>query len=151
MASAPRSVYDPDMTNLRRMAGGTAATTALVLLTAPVAAQAATTAHSPTGHLDSAKGVGHKHGLQIKGWADDPDATTTPLKILVSLDKGNARRFNSGKPRPDIQKAFPKYGPNQGFSITIYTTPGVHNVCVTAVNIGPGANTLLGCTSVTVK
>lgn len=139
------------MTTTRRLAGSAAAATAFALLIAPVAAQAASTTHNPIGHLDSVKGVGLKHGLQAKGWADDPDATTTPLKILVSLDNGKARRFNSGKPRPDVQKVFPKDGPNQGFSITLYTTPGVHKVCVTAVNVGLGVNTLLGCASVTVK
>jgi Spy/CpxP family protein refolding chaperone len=77
----PHPGHHPRMTITGGIVGAGAATTALALLTVPLAAQAATTAHNPIGHLDSAKGVGLKHGMQIKGWADDPDATTTPLRI----------------------------------------------------------------------
>jgi hypothetical protein len=138
-------------TTQRRIAVTSAAAGAAVALFAAPAAHAAVPSHSPVGYFDSAKGVGLKHGMQLKGWADDPDSPKTPLKILVSVDNAKAKRYNSGKPRPDVQKHYPQMGPNQGFSITIYTTPGVHKVCVTAVNVGPGANTLLGCRSVTVK
>jgi hypothetical protein len=130
-------------------AAATAATAALALIGSPV--HAATVNHNPVGYLDSAKGVGLKHGMQLKGWADDPDSTKTPLKILVSVDNAKAKRYNSGKPRPDVQKVHPTFGPNQGYSITIYTTPGIHKVCVTAVNIGAGVNSLLRCANVTVK
>ena len=49
------------------MASATAVTAAFALLTAPVTAEAASIIHNPTGHLDSAKGVGIKHALQRAG------------------------------------------------------------------------------------
>jgi hypothetical protein len=47
-------------------------------------------------------------------------------------------------PRPDLVGAYPAWGPDHGFTVTVPATGG--NVCVTAINSGPGTgDTQLGC------
>ena len=48
--------------------------------------------------------------------------------------------------RPDVAEAFPGFGPYHGYDANIPLPVGVHQVCVTAINTGPGAtNRSLGC------
>jgi hypothetical protein len=46
---------------------------------------------------------------------------------------------------------FRGYGNPHGFAATLNATPGVHNVCVYAINVGAGSNSLIACRSVTVS
>jgi hypothetical protein len=52
--------------------------------------------------------------------------------------------------RPDVGRAYPKAGPNHGYTLTMQTTPGRHTVCLYAINTGPGTSRGLGCRAVTV-
>ena len=52
--------------------------------------------------------------------------------------------------RPYIGRLLPELGSAHGFSTTLTPGPGTHQVCVTAVNVGLGANTSLGCRTVRV-
>jgi hypothetical protein len=52
--------------------------------------------------------------------------------------------------RPDVGAAYPAYGPNHGYNLTMATTAGPHTVCLYGINTGPGASTQLGCRAVTV-
>jgi hypothetical protein len=46
---------------------------------------------------------------------------------------------------------YPGYGPDHGFSATLSAGGGPHTVCVSAVNVGDGSDTALGCRSTTVS
>jgi hypothetical protein len=100
----------------------------------------------PIGSLDV---VGTAPGaVTVSGWALDPDVTT-PIAVHLYVD-GAAAAVVAGGARPDVEAAFPGYGPNHGFAATLGATGGRHTVCAYGINVGVGANTLLGCRVVTV-
>jgi GH25 family lysozyme M1 (1,4-beta-N-acetylmuramidase) len=102
---------------------------------------------SPFGVLD---GVAGGHGsVRVTGWAIDPDtATTAPVHVYVD---GIGRIFAAGTLRPDVGAVYPEWGNNHGIDLTYGgLTAGQHTVCAYAINTaGAGANTLLGCSTVT--
>jgi hypothetical protein len=102
-------------------------------------------AGSPIGNFENARAV--NGGIEVKGWAIDPD-TTTSIYMWVTLD-GVGRHLYANQARPDVAAAYPAYGPNHGFTGTLIATTGTHTLCVTASNVGPGAHTPYGCRSVT--
>jgi hypothetical protein len=84
--------------------------------------------------------------VDVKGWTVDPD-TTGPIEVHVFVD-GVLRTALSAKTfRPDIGEALPTWGPYHGFDgVVPVSSPGVHEVCVHAINVGSFApNTFLGC------
>ena len=46
--------------------------------------------------------------------------------------------------------AFPGYGAGHGFSLTVAASPGAHEVCAYAINVGGSINPRLGCRSLVV-
>jgi hypothetical protein len=71
--------------------------------------------------------------------------------VDVYVDGRFRARLLTGVARPDVATA-EHAGPNQGFTGTVSAIPaGPHQVCVTARNIGLGANSALGCRAVTVS
>ncbi len=82
-------------------------------------------------------------GIELTGWAVDPD-TADRIYLWVTVD-GAGRHYLAGTERPDVGRAFPEYGSAHGYSLTIAATPGPHRVCITAVNVGAGTHTSLGC------
>jgi hypothetical protein len=103
-------------------------------------------AASPVGNLEAVRAGSGTVG--VSGWAIDPN-TTGPVYVWVSVD-GAGRHLYADLPRPDVAAAHPRYGPGHGFSGTLAAAPGTRTVCATAVNVGPGAHTSLGCRTVTV-
>ena len=102
---------------------------------------------SPFGALDSA--IGAPGSVRVAGWTIDPD-TAAPGKVHVYVD-GVATAVTADGARGDIGGAFPLYGTGHGFDASVAAAPGLHNVCVYAINVsGPGANTTLGCRAVSV-
>lgn len=99
----------------------------------------------PFGTLDFA-GPGPA-GLHIGGWSIDPDSVA-PITVHVYVDSVGAA-FAAGLVRGDVGAAYPVFGPAHGFDVTIAAAPGPHQVCVYAINTGPGAsNPTIGCTTV---
>lgn len=97
--------------------------------------------------------------VQISGWAFDPDAPTTPVSISAYLggkiDEGGASGYELGpiatQERPDLLALFPRAGPSHGFDSSFSVVgSGRQRLCVYALNIGPGADKLLGCRTVAV-
>ncbi len=80
----------------------------------------------------------------VSGWAIDPN-TNAPLSVHIYVgDVGRA--FTANESRPDVGAAYPAAGNNHGFSARVPVNgPGETGVCVYAMNVGPGANVLLGC------
>jgi hypothetical protein len=105
-------------------------------------------AHAPVGSVDE---VGVVPGIvSVRGWAFDPDATSSPTLIHAYIDGVRAAPVTTGQPRTDVATAY-GVGPAQGFQGSFATPKGSHRLCVYAINIGPGsANPLLTCRDVVV-
>lgn len=99
---------------------------------------------NPFGSFDSLTSPGPGQ-VRIAGWAIDPD-TTGPLTMHVYVNGVFSGTAAASRLRPDVGAVFPAYGPNHGFDLTLSVVGPPAEVCVFALNAGPGtANTLLGC------
>jgi hypothetical protein len=111
-------------------------------------AEATTSPNSPVGHVDVLETKpGHVH---VKGWTFDPDLPLAPLTIGVSID-GKVWRTVAMLSRPDVANAYPSAGALHGFDSTLSMAEGTHKVCISAVNVGAGADTTLGCKTLTLR
>ena len=133
---------------LSRSAGVALAVAALIVTSALPRFAAAAPSHSPFGQLDSAAFV--NGSLRVSGWAIDPDVTA-PIAVHVYIDGAYASLLNANQPRLDVARAYPRFGPGHGFSVQRSAVNGSHRVCAYAMNVGVGANTLLGCKVVIVE
>jgi hypothetical protein len=124
------------------------ATLSVVLSLAPAAvgSAAAATVDDPIGQVEHLSG--EPAGIRLRGWALDP-GTTAAIQLRVTVD-GVARTVTAGASRPDVGAAFPGAGDNHGLNVRIPAAPGTRTVCVTALNVGAGGNTDLGCGTATV-
>jgi len=87
-------------------------------------------------------------GIVVSGWALDRD-TSAPITVTVS-DGSNATSVLANGDRADLASSFPGLGTAHGFSAKLAAGPGVHQICVTGVNQGSGADAQLLCKSITV-
>jgi len=108
----------------------------------------AATSNDPIGYLDQAAASGST-AIVVSGWAADPDNLQQRLTVLASMDGLGAGQVVTAVARPDVVRAR-STGPTPGFAMRLTATAGSHRVCLTAVNIGAGANTALGCRTVVV-
>jgi hypothetical protein len=102
---------------------------------------------SPFGSVDGASAS--PGSVSVAGWALDPDSVD-PTSVEVYVDGQHRGFFPANGSRPDVAAAYPGYGAAHGYGVSLPAAAGGHTVCVYADNIGPGANTTLGCRSVTV-
>lgn len=84
---------------------------------------------------------------EVTGWAVDPD-TASPIDVHVYVNGVGAGSFRADHARADVAAAYPGYGLNHGIKATFAVPPGISNVCVFAINVGSGANSMLGCRDV---
>lgn len=109
-------------------------------------------AEDPIGELDfSGAGPGT---VRVKGWAFDPNSPSSPLAIKVAVGghagTPGASEYELGGianlPRRAVGVANPEAGPNHGFDARFpVAASGSEAVCVYALDIDPGEDTLLGC------
>jgi hypothetical protein len=87
-------------------------------------------------------------GITVSGWAFDPD-TSDSIWVHFYVDGQMAGGAVASQLRSDVGAVHPGFGDHHGFSQTIATSPGLHQVCAYGINVGSGtANTQLGCSSV---
>jgi len=99
---------------------------------------------NPFGSVDAVSGaIG---SITVGGWAIDPDSTA-PIEIHVYID-GVGYRTVANEQRPDVGAIYPDSGSAHGFTSSFPVEGGAHSLCVYAINVGPGSNTELGCTTV---
>lgn len=99
----------------------------------------------PVGNFETLVAV--PGGARATGWAFDPD-TADPIGVHVYVDGRHTHAFRAASPRPDVGR-FLGIGDHHGWSVDIPLTPGRHEVCAYALNVGPGAtNPLLGCRTI---
>jgi hypothetical protein len=82
--------------------------------------------------------------VQVRGWAADPN-TSESIDIHVYVDGVGAGAFVADESRTDVPLTYPSLGPDHGFDTELSVAPGTHDVCVFAINEGPGASTLMQC------
>ncbi|TFC01237.1 hypothetical protein [Cryobacterium mannosilyticum] len=85
--------------------------------------------------------------FRITGWALDPDSSAS-LDVHVYVGAAG-QAFTANLERSDVGATYPALGSKHGFDVTVPANAvGANNVCVYALNKGPGVNVLLGCYSV---
>lgn len=97
--------------------------------------------------------------VQIGGWAFDPSAPLKPLSIRAYLGgkaDEDASRYELGPvanlERTDLLSLFPRAGTAHGFDVSFPVVgSGRQRLCVYALDVGPGADKLLGCRPVGVR
>jgi hypothetical protein len=102
---------------------------------------------APIGALDVVQLV--PGGARVAGWALDPD-TTASVDIHIYVDGALALVTRADDPRNDVSTLYNGYGSAHGFDVTLALGPGRRDVCVYAINQGPGPNILIGCGGVNV-
>ena len=113
--------------------------------------------YNPSGVLDSVSGG--VQSISIKGWAFDRDDLSKALSIHVYIGGpagSSAAAFVGGltanKYREDVAKTYPGVGDYHGYEGTFPTSKtGTQTVYVYAINVGSGANVLLGTKTVTIE
>jgi hypothetical protein len=97
----------------------------------------------PFGNVDNVSPL--YGGLRLQGWAIDRD-TTSSIAVRFYVDGRYAGDAGATNARPDVGAAYPGFGANHGFDVSLNTAPGGHQVCVNGLNTGPGASEgLLRC------
>jgi len=98
--------------------------------------------------------------LQVAGWAFDPNAPRRPVSVRVYVGGKPGRpgvvRHELGpiavQPRPDVALLNAGLGATAGFGLSFPTVKsGREQVCVYAVDVGPGSDRQLGCRGVGVR
>ncbi len=100
----------------------------------------------PIGSLDA---VTRRPGgdVRVEGWALDPD-TAGPVQVGVFVNAQPWASAMANDDRPDLASALDVTNTDHGFSIDLagLTTPV--DICVYAINVGPGSHRILGCRSI---
>jgi hypothetical protein len=102
----------------------------------------------PFGNLEAARGGASD--VTVSGWAIDPE-TSAPIDVHVYVGGAYSGAVTADRSRPDVAAAHPGSGDLHGFSANLPAAPGVHEVCVYAINVLQGGiNPRLGCRTVDV-
>jgi hypothetical protein len=83
---------------------------------------------------------------RVTGWGLDPN-TIDPVDVRVTIDGSSQFAFHADLPSVEAEAAHPLYGADHGFDGMLggLLTPGIHEICLDVENVGPGADTRLGC------
>ena len=95
--------------------------------------------NSPVLELDLARQTTDRSGILVRGWTADGDVPLNPLSVRISIDGANAGTLTANASRPDVAAAFPHFGAGHGYDVVIPSS-STGQVCVTAVNVGSGAD-----------
>ena len=129
-------------------AGGAFLALALMagLLAACELAPAPGTSNSPSGYVDVV--TGGADSVRVQGWTSDWN-TLNPIDIVVLINGVWAPgAFTANLPRTDVAARYGR-GANFGYDVTLPAPAGALSVCVVALNVGRGQNTILGCNTTT--
>lgn len=88
-------------------------------------------------------------GVHMWGWTIDPDAVPNAVDLHIQVDS-TWHVMRADAPYSLGPSLVEGAGPDHGFGGTLAVSPGVHRVCVTAINQNEGNNLPFGCRDVTV-
>lgn len=151
--SAPLPVYgEHTLCVVAKNGTGGGVDTVLGCITTPRGTAADAASHSPFGAVETVTAGRTTNSwststVTVVGWASDPDYRARPVTVVAYVDGTSVRTLAAGRNRPDVATAHPGVYRKSGFSTSFTVGAGTHNVCVWTVNVGPGANSLLGCTA----
>ena len=101
----------------------------------------------PWGILDSAGDAGGQ--IRLSGFAiANSDYQRSGIRIF--LDTDYVYHGVAELPRPDVQSAYPAFGPDTGYDVSIATTAGRHLVCVWGVDRTNGRTAVLAARNIDV-
>jgi hypothetical protein len=101
--------------------------------------------NAPFGSIDTVSVSGTT--LTVAGWALDPD-TTASIRTHIYIDGAGAASIAADGSRPDVGAIHGK-GDAHGYNWVGTVSAGTHQVCIYAIDSAGGANTQLGCRTVT--
>ncbi len=109
-------------------------------------ANATTGTGSPFGGFDAVtRSAG---GVRVVGWGIDPD-TASAIDLHIYVDGVFRLATTANSSRPDVGAFFAGYGDNHGLDAQISSvSAGAHTVCVFGINVGAGANSVIGCRTI---
>ncbi|ARJ04546.1 hypothetical protein GCM10010988_33410 [Cnuibacter physcomitrellae] len=102
----------------------------------------------PIGGFDSASA--NLTTATLVGWAADLDQPTSPVTVHVYVGGPfgvgtMAGAFVANIDRPDVASAYPPLGSRHGYSVSVPVPTGTTQICIYGINVGQGANSLIGC------
>ncbi len=102
--------------------------------------------YDPVGSFQTlARSTSDPTKLAVSGWALD-QGTTDPVTVSATLDGQPSTSGTADLAAPATPTSYQAvYGADHGFSLTVPADAGEHTVCLTAVNLGDGQDTPLGC------
>jgi hypothetical protein len=103
---------------------------------------------APFGGFDGVNDVGG--AIRVVGWAIDQNRRDG-VEARIFVDQRPMVTTMADLDRPDVGAAYPYYGPNHGFDITIDCEPGRHVVCVLAYDQGSSATSFIAFNTVEVS
>jgi len=104
---------------------------------------------NPFGSLDAISYGPSPGTLRIRGWAIDPD-TTSSINIHGYVNGQFGVSTLADVARGDIGAVYPGLGSAHGFDTTVRVQAAHNQVCVYGINAGPGSNALLSCKAIDV-
>lgn len=108
--------------------------------------QGVSTVDNPVGNFESAAVAPGE--FIVSGWTLDPNGSES-LAVHVYVG-GRGIPIVANVDRPDVGAAYPGKGSAHGFSARIpANADGTVDVCIWAINVGPGTNSSLGCRTLT--
>jgi hypothetical protein len=96
---------------------------------------------APFGALDGLVDLGGAIG--VTGWAIDQNRRDG-VDAQVFVDEQPVHTVPADRPRPDVGAAYPYYGADHGFDVSIDAPPGRHVVCLYGRDRGSGVSKFLG-------
>lgn len=103
---------------------------------------------APFGSFDGIQDLGG--AIRAVGWAIDQNLRDG-VEARIFVDQRPMVTTMANLSRPDVGAAYPYYGSDHGFDVTIDCEPGRHVVCVLAADQGSGAVKFLAFTTVEVQ
>lgn len=94
--------------------------------------------HAPIGTVDVVQRIPGTGGIQVAGWALDPDSYD-PVDIHLYLNDQFIGAVRSDRPRPDVGANLPWTGGDVGYDVSFALWEGRHRLCAYAIGAGPGA------------
>jgi hypothetical protein len=101
---------------------------------------------APLGRVDSVTVSGAR--AVVTGWTFDFNNAAQAIGVIVTRNGRQVISSRTAILRGDVNRAWSVTGIH-GFSYAVALAAGANKLCVYGVNIGAGANALLGCRTVT--